>query len=148
MKILYIDDEAILQDLYWRGSAAFLKKVHQAFLVLYNNQTDNQKYWDHVQSAASWIATFSLLAHSVGVGTCWIGHLPNRGEVRRLFKIDRRFDPIALVSFGYYRQRVKPRTRKKQGAEMISRNVFDFKNLSFQTDKNVPVRKIAGKLFY
>ena len=147
-KIIYIDDKAILEDLYWRGSAAFLKKVDQAFLVLYNNQTDNTKYWDHVQSAASWITTFSLLAHSVGVGTCWIGHLPRRREIQRVFGIDPRFDPIALVSFGFYRNRVKPRPRKREGADMISRNVFDFKNLSFQSDKNVVARTIVGRIYY
>lgn len=147
-KIVYIDDKAILEDLYLRGSAAFLTKVHQAFLVLYNNQTDNKKYQDHVQSAASWITTFSLLAHSVGVGTCWIAHLPRRREIRRVFGIHRRFDPIGLVSFGFYQNRVQPRPRKRQGAEMIVTNTFDFKALKFQSDKNIMARKIVGTLYY
>ena len=147
-KIIYIDDKAILQDLYWRGSASFLKKVRQAFLVLYNNQTDNTKYKDHVQSAASWITTFSLVAHSVGVGTCWIAHLPKPREIRRVFGIHHRFDPIGLVSFGFYQHRVKPRPRKRQSVEMISTNTFDFETLKFQTDKNIAVRKIVGALYY
>ena len=117
-KIIYIDDPATLEDLYQRGSAAFLRKTKQAFLVLYNNRSDNVKYRDHVQSGAAFITTFSLLAHAVGIGSCWIGHIPNRREIRRLFQIDRRFDPIALVSFGFYKYRVKPRPRKKQGKRL------------------------------
>ena len=51
-----------------------------------------------MQSAASFISTFSLVAHTAGVGTCWIGHLPNKGEMRRIFDIHPRFEPIALVT--------------------------------------------------
>ena len=147
-KIIYIDDPSTLEDLYQRGSAAFLKRVKQAFLVLYNNRSDNLKYRDHVQSGAAFITTFSLLAHTVGIGSCWIGHIPNQREMRRLFQIDRRFDLIALVSFGYYKYRIKPRPRKKQGDGLVAHNHFDFGELVFQTTKNIVARRMLIRAYY
>jgi nitroreductase len=147
-KIIYIDDRAILDELYARGSAAFLKNVRQAFLLLYNRYTDNLKYQDHFQSGASFIATFSLLAHAVGVGSCWVCHLPNRGELRRFFQIDSHYDPIALVSFGYYKSKLKARPRKRPAGELISRNRFDFPVLQFSGAKNIPMRRLAMGVYY
>ncbi len=148
-KIVYIDKREILDDLYWRGSAAFLRNVHQAFIVLYNQETDNVKYRDHVQSGASFITTFSLLAHSIGIGSCWVGHIPSRREIQKIFGIDRRFDPIALVAFGYYKSKVKPRPRKKQGEELIARNYFTFRNLTFHSQKkHVWLRRLLIFVFY
>jgi nitroreductase len=147
-KVIYIDDRAILDELYARGAAAFLKNIRQAFLLLYNRYTDNLKYQDHFQSGASFIATFSLLAHAVGVGSCWVCHLPNRGELRRFFAIDQHYDPIALVSFGYYKSKIKARPRKRPAVELITRNRFDFPGLQFSETKNIPMRRIAMAVYY
>ena len=59
-RILYLDKPEIFNELYLRGSAAFVKKTKQAFIILYNNHTDNLEYKDHIQSAAAFISTFSL----------------------------------------------------------------------------------------
>jgi len=146
--VIYLDDRAIIDELYARGSAAFLKNVRQAFLLLYNRRTDNLKYQDHFQSAASFITVFSLLAHTVGVGSCWVCHLPNRGELRRFFGVDSHYDPIALVSFGYYKSKVKARPRKRQATELISRNRFDFPRLRFSESKNIAMRRIGLAMYY
>jgi nitroreductase len=147
-KIIYLDDPKVFQDLYERGSAAALTKCRQAFLVCYNHFTDNLQYEDHVQSAAAFITTFSLVAHTVGVGTCWLGHLPNKGEVRRMFGIHRYFDPVALVAFGYYREKVKLRPRKRSPSQIIFRGRFETAGLEFSTSKNVRARRIARTLYY
>lgn len=147
-KIVYIDDAAVLQDLYERGSAALLTKARQAFLVTYNSHTDNLQYMDHVQSAAAFITTFCLVAHSVGVGTCWIGHLPNKSELRRIFDIHPRFEPIALVAFGFYRERVRIRSRKRSARQAIFDGRFVRDGLQFSTAKNVPVRRVVRTLYY
>lgn len=147
-KVIYIDDPAILADLYERGSAAALTKAKQAFLVTYNKYTDNLHYLDHTQSAAAFITTFSLIAHSAGVGTCWIGHLPNKSEVQRMFDIHPHFDPVALVTFGFYRDRMKMRPRKRSAAQILFRNRFDRRNLQFSTAKNVPLRLFLRWVYY
>lgn len=147
-KVIYIDDAAVLQDLYERGSAAVLTKARQAFLVTYNSHTDNLQYLDHVQSAAAFITTFGLVAHSAGVGTCWLGHLPNKGELRRIFGIHPLFEPIALVTFGFYREKVKMRPRKRSPKQVVFRGRFVREGLEFSKAKNVPVRTVVRTLYY
>jgi nitroreductase len=147
-RVIYIDDRELLNEIYLRGGAAFLKKVNQAFIVLYNNQIDNAEYRDDIQSAAAFVNTFSLIAHSYGIGSCWVAHLPNKAELKRLLGIHRYYDPIALVTFGYYREKVKVVVRKKQSTDLISHNRFDFPNLVFSREKNIRARRIFRWIYY
>jgi hypothetical protein len=147
-RVLYLDKPEVFNELYYRGSAAFIKKTKQAFIILYNNHTDNLEYKDHIQSAASFINTFSLAAHSVGIGSCWVGHLPNKKELQRYFKIHKYYEPVALITFGYYRKKVKIKQRKKNVVDIIDHNIFRGKNLNFSKSKNVVLRRILRKLYY
>ncbi|MDO8970881.1 MAG: nitroreductase family protein, partial [Saprospiraceae bacterium] len=52
-RFIVIDDPQIFERIIQGGAAGFLKKVRQAILVLYDNQTDNVEYQDYVQSAAA-----------------------------------------------------------------------------------------------
>ena len=147
-RVIYIDDIELLREIYWRGGAAFIKNVKQAFIVLYNNQIDNIEYRDDIQSAAAFMTTFSLIAHSYGIGSCWVAHLPNKGELKRLLGIHKYYDPIALVTFGYYREKVKVVVRKKQSSDLVSRNRFEFPNLVFSREKNIAARRVFRWLYY
>ena len=147
-RVLYLDDIKVFEELYLRGSAAFVKKAKQAFVILYNNHTDNLEYKDHIQSAAAFVNTFSLIAHSVGIGSCWVGHLPNKKELQRYFKIHKYYEPVALITFGYYRKKVKIKPRKKDVVDIIDHNTFQGKNLNFSKSKNVVLRRILRKFYY
>ena len=147
-RVLYLDKPEIFNELYLRGSAAFVKKTKQAFIILYNNHTDNLEYKDHIQSAAAFINTFSLVSHSLGIGSCWVGHLPNKKELQRFFNIHRLYEPVAMVTFGYYRKKVKIKPRKKDPQNIIDKNTFDGLGLVFSKSKNVFVRRIIRKLYY
>jgi nitroreductase len=147
-KIVLLEDPAVLRDLYERGSASFLLHVRQAFLLCYNRRTDNRHWLDHVQSGAAFIATFQLLAHSVGVGSCWIGHLPDKGEVRRRFAVHRAYEPIALVSYGYYRDRVKMLPRKHDVAHVIMEGRFAPERLRLQPARATLARTIGRRFYY
>ena len=147
-RIIYINNPDVLNELYLRGSAAFVKKAKQAFIILYNNHSDNVEYKDHIQSAAAFINTFSLVAHSLGIGSCWVGHLPNKNELQRYFKIHKLYEPVALVTFGYYRKKVKIKPRKKDAQNIIDKNTFQSKDLVFSKSKNVFIRRILGKVYY
>jgi|TARA_B000000441_G_C21678226_1_gene311720 nitroreductase len=147
-RILYLDKPEIFNELYLRGSAAFVKKTKQAFIILYNNHTDNLEYKDHIQSAAAFINTFSLVSHSLGIGSCWVGHLPNKGELQRFFNIHKLYEPVAMVTFGYYRKKVKIKPRKKDPQSIIDKNTFDGSGLVFSKSKNVFIRRIFRKLYY
>ncbi len=147
-KVIHIDDPAIIQDLIERGSASFLQNVKQCFLLCYNKESDNLEWQDHIQSGAAFITTFQLLAHSVGVGSCWIGHLPNKSEVRRMFNIHSFYEPIALVSFGYYRSKVNLLPRKQDVERVIMRNRFVSEGLVFKERRRTFFRTIARFGYY
>ena len=147
-KLILIDDPAIIEDLHDRGSASFLKNVRQCFLVCYNRQSDNREWLDHIQSGAAFIATFQLLAHSCGIGSCWVGHLPNKAELRRLFGIHRAYEPVALVTFGYYRDRVRLMPRKREAARIIYPNRFSPEGLVFQSQRRTLFRTVARYCYY
>ena len=147
-KVIYIDDAAIIQDLYERGSASFLKGVRQCMLVCYNRRTDNRQWLDHIQSGAALITTFQLLAHSIGIGSCWVGHLPNKSEMRRLFGIHRAYDPVALISFGYYRNKVNVMPRKHEPARVIMHNRFVSEGLVLDSRRRTLFRTVARYLYY
>ncbi|MDH5606163.1 MAG: nitroreductase family protein, partial [Anaerolineae bacterium] len=147
-KAIYIDDHDILMDLYERGSASFLQHTKQAFLLCYNKESDNLEWDDHIQSGAAFITTFQLLAHSVGVGSCWVGHLPNKREIRRIFKIHRYYEPIALVSFGYYRSKVTMLPRKHDTSHVIMHNRFTSEGFVFGDRRKTFFRTIARIGYY
>lgn len=147
-KLILIDDPAMIKELYERDSASFIRDVNQCFLLCYNRRTDNREWHDHIQSGAAFVATFQLLAHSIGIGSCWIGHLPNRSEVRRLFGIHSAYDPVALVSFGYYRDKVKIMPRKHDPLRIIMRNRFSREDLALEPIGKILFRTVARYVYY
>jgi len=147
-KLILIDDPVLIQELYERDSASFIGKARQCFLLCYNGRSDNREWNDHIQSGAAFVTTFQLLAHSIGIGSCWIGHLPNRSEVRRLFGIDRAYDPVALVSFGYYRSKVKTMPRKHDASRIIMKNRFSREGLAYEPTGKILFRTFARYVYY
>ena len=147
-KIIQIDDKNIIQDLYGRGSASFLQNTNQCFLACYNKRSDNKEWLDHIQSGAAFITTFQLLAHTMGVGSCWIGHLPNKSELQRMFHIHPVYEPVALVSYGYYRNKVKTLPRKHDVSRIIMKNRFLSDNLVFDYSRSTVFRKIGRYIYY
>jgi nitroreductase len=147
-KVILIDNPKIIEDLYERGSASFLQNIQQCFLLCYNKESDNLEWGDHIQSGAAFITTFQLLAHSLGIGSCWVGHLPNKSEMRRIFNIHHYYEPIALVTFGYYRSKVGMLPRKHDPERVIMRNRFDQTGLVFQDRRRTFFRTIARWGYY
>ncbi|MDP6786455.1 MAG: nitroreductase family protein [Rhodospirillales bacterium] len=147
-KIIQIDDADVIEDLYERGSAAFLQGVRQCVLVCYNRDSDNRAWADGVQSGAAFVTLFQLLAHSIGIGSCWICHLPNKSELRRLFDIHRAYEPVALVSYGYYRNKVKTHPRKHEPGRVIMESRFRAEGLVFSGTRRVLWRTIGRYLYY
>ena len=147
-KVILIDDPAIIQDLYERGSASFLKNTKQCFIVCYNRQSDNREWLDHIQSGAAFISTFQLLAHSIGIGSCWVGHLPNKSELRRIFHIHRAYEPVALIAFGFYRSRLHVMPRKHEVTRLIMRNRFSSEGLVFESVRRTMFRTVARWIYY
>ncbi len=127
-RFIIINDKSILEDLYLRGSAAFIKDAWQAILVCYSDEGSiSHEYQDSEHSAAAAITNLQLAAHAIGIGCCSIYHLPPRREVRKIFGIPKFYDPIALIVLGYYRDNVKIRPRKREAKDLIAYNGWGFR---------------------
>lgn len=142
-KIVNIENVDTIKELYARGSAAFLKNTKQCFLICYNSRNDNPYWYDYIQSASAFAAFFQLVAHSVGVGSCWVGHLPNRAELKRMFKIHRYYEPVCLISYGFYRGKAKTLPRKHDATRIIMDEVFNSSDLIFASHRKRRIRLFA-----
>ncbi|MCB2311420.1 nitroreductase family protein [Clostridium tagluense] len=59
-------------------------------------------YLKHSQSIGAAIQNMLLVAHDLGLGTCWIGEiLKNEDKVRELLEVSEDLDLMAVISVGY-----------------------------------------------
>ena len=65
--IKHITDQKIISELVLRGSASFLKNCNNCIIVCYDSRGDNHHWKDHIQSGASFITVFQLVAHVYGI---------------------------------------------------------------------------------
>lgn len=148
-KFIVIDDKNIFIEILKSGAATFLKNVSQAIFVIYDNRTDNFEYNDYIQSASACIENMLLKAHSLNVGTCWINNLPEKKRIKKILNIPWNYEPIAMISLGYYSQKVNRRERKYKIEELISYNKYDFpvekKDSKY---RKLQLRRFARKVYY
>jgi len=100
-KVIYIQKKEMIEKLVEQGAAMFLKNASAVLLFLYDDIGDNIEYKDDIQSSSAFIQNFLLLAHSKGLGACWVCHLPPKRRLRSMFNIPKGITPIAAVSIGY-----------------------------------------------
>lgn len=66
-----------------------------------------------VQSVAAYIQTMLLLAHSMGLGTCWIcAPLFCQNAVRKVLGLPKNVEPQAMIVMGYADETPKPPPRR------------------------------------
>lgn len=147
-RFIVVDDKKLLTSIVDNGAATFLKNVNQAIFVLYDNRTDNTEYNDYIQSASACIENMLLMAHGLKVGTCWINFLPNKSKLRKLLNIPSCYDPIAMISLGYYEQKVNERPRKNKNEEIIYWNKFKATE-KIKTGKfRLQCKRIVRKIYF
>lgn len=82
-----------------------------AMLVCYNREESWVRKYDGALSApidASIVCThMMLMAHSLGVGTCWVMHF-DPTAMRNAFNIPDNIEPVALLVMGYPHADAKP----------------------------------------
>ena len=146
--IILLRDNKKIFELVERGSASFLKNSKNCLVVCYDYRGDNHEWADHIQSGASFIAIFQLVAHAFGIGSCWVGHLPNKSEVKRMLKISKHNEPIGLISFGYYKNKSKWIPRKIDINKVI--NSDNSENISYKKklERYTLSRKVLRYFYY
>ncbi len=148
-KFIVIDNPELMKEIVNMGAASFIKNAPFGILVLYDNKTDNLEYMDHIQSAAAAIQNMLLAAYALGIGGCWVCHLPRKQELRKLFGIPKNYDPIAYIAMGYPKEGSKSRPRKYGVKELISYNKFDFvEGETPDIDINLHLKRFFRRLYY
>jgi len=146
-KFIIITDQNVKDKIVERGGTSFIQNAPLGILVLYENLTDNFEYNDHIQSAAAAIQNMLLTAHSLGIGGCWVCHLPRKQELRNLLQIPKSYDPIAYILLGYSETLPSKKQRKYQFSEVTSYNKFNFREFP-RANLKLAIKRIARKAYY
>ncbi len=126
-RFIHLGDRADLDWLHRRGGSLVLRSARQALLVCYQRNTDNAEWQDNIQSAAAAIAYFQLLAHEMGIGSCWICHLPPPREIVLKFGLPPAYMPVAVVTFGYYKEdRTERESSVNSRQRLLAMDRWDF----------------------
>jgi len=147
-RFIVIDDRRLLQKIIDAGAAAFIKNAPLGVIVVYDNQTDNVEYQDHIQSGAAAIENMILMAHSLNIGSCWVCHLPTKKQLRKILKIPSYYDPIAYIALGYYKEKPRPRARKRKISDLIAVNKFNFEEKKHGIGLGLKARRFGRKIYY
>jgi len=147
-RFIVIDDPKVKRDLIDLGAASFLEKAPLGIIVLYDNQTDNLEYMDYVQSAAASIENMLLAAHALGIGGCWICHLPRKEEIRSFLSIPSHYDPIAYIALGYPSREPNPKERKAGIQDIMAYNRYSGIKGSHKSGLRLSVKRVMRKVYY
>lgn len=125
-RFIVINKKDVMKNIVEAGTAAFIIGSPVGILVVYDNRTDNLEYKDHMQSGAACVENMALAATSLGIGSCWVCHLPLKRQLRKILDIPSSFDPIAYLALGYAEKKTME-IKKKAADDLISYNKFRFK---------------------
>jgi len=134
-RFIIVNDQKKKEEIVNMGGSINIKKAPLGILVLYDNRTKNTEYADHIQSAAAAIQNLLLATHHLGLGACWICHLPPKNQLRKMFKIPKTLSPIAYVMVGYKKNEPVVVPRKCNFDKIISYNTFS---------SNTPLENISS----
>ena len=123
-KFIAVDNEKIKQKIFETGGSIAIKNSPTGILALYDNQTENYEYQDDIQSASAAIQNLLLKATELGLGACWICHLPRKKTLRKIFNIPANYSPIAYILLGYPRFKPIEMPRKYTLNGILSYNKF------------------------
>ncbi len=150
-RFIVIDDQEIKNKISDAGGTILIKKSPVGILATYDNRTNSPEYKDYIQSASAAIENMLLAATEMGIGCCWINHLPTHKTLRKLLNIPPCYSPIAYILIGYPLPEEKPVSvpRKYKAEEIISYNSFG-ENLYVEkiNVSKALVRKILTRIYH
>lgn len=147
-RFILVTDERLKQEIFDHGGSIVIRDAPQTILFLYDKRTDNTEYKDYIQSASAAIQNFLLIAHSKGIGTCWVNHLPRRNILRRIFNLPEYYEPIAAVILGYPSQERAVEMKRKFNIEDILALNKEPLNLKEEKKKFHRTKRFFRGLYY
>ena len=147
-RFIIIDDYDIKKEIYDNGGAVTIKDSPVTLVICYDNRTDNKEYGDYIQSTAAAIQNMLLYAHELGLGSCWINHLPNKNVLRKILFIPKNYDPVGAIILGYPVDKQKTVPRRHKLENYYYYNKFYFKINPTKTWKKSLSRRFAKNIYY
>ncbi len=148
-RFVIINDKKVKQRIVDNGAASFIMGAPAGVLVLYDNRTKNIEYNDDVQSGAAAIQNMLLMAYSLGIGSCWICHLPTKRQLRKILRIPHNYDPLAYIALGYPLKKIKERPRRHKTEELMSYNKFSFKErIPSRINIGLWLNRLGRRIYY
>ena len=146
-KFIFIDDGAIKEKIFAAGGSYAVKNAPYGILVLYNTAlSDNLEYRDWIQSGSAAIQNMLLTIHNLGLGGCWIGHLPNKRTLRKIFSIPKSYAPVAYIILGYPLAEQRELKRKYRLNEIWAANKFIWPGEKITVE--VYVKRALKKIYF
>jgi len=147
-RFIVIDDAAILNKITDAGGALFLRKAPVAILVAYDASSDNTEYKDYLLSGAAAMQNMLLAAHGLGLGGCFVCHLPAKKTLAKLFGIPSGFEPVGLVVLGHPAIQPKPMPRLRKLEETMAFNEFPAAQKPLSGGIKLATKRLARKIYY
>lgn len=146
-KFIVIDDEKIKNKIFENGGSFVIKDAPYGILTTYNSAlSDNIEYSDYIQSSAAAIENMLLTIHDLGLGGCWVCHLPRKKTLKKILDIKKPYVPIAYIAFGFTDNGSIKIERKNNINEIYAINNFPWPKEKISL--NVRGKRIVRKLYF
>jgi nitroreductase len=123
-RFIVVNDRRLKERMVECGGSAIIGQAPVGVLVCYDHRSVNLEYCDWLQSASAATQNILLAANAMGLGGCWICHLPPKSQLRALFAIPAQYSPTAYIALGYPAHEPVVVVRKRTAAEVIGYNRF------------------------
>ena len=122
-EFIVVDDPQIREQI--AEETKFIKLAPLSVFVTYSHKYTRENYaW--VQSASAAMMNMMLMAHDLGLGSCWVDTLGNVGRLKRLLGVPAEQTILALLLFGYYDLKLRA-PRRRPVASMLHFNRYNGK---------------------
>lgn len=146
-KFIFIDDEKIKNEIFENGGSFVIKDAPYGILTVYNRSlSDNIEYSDYIQSGAAAIENMLLTIHDLGMGGCWICHLPKKRVLSKVLKIKKPYTPIAYIAFGFPEVIPNRMKRKNEIKEIYATNQFPWPEEKLNI--KIHFKRFAKKIYF
>jgi len=106
----------------------FIEEAPVVIVVCANEERSSQGYAVRgktlycIQDTAAAIQNINLTAHSIGLGTCWVGAFREE-ETRKILNIPHGVRPVAIIPVGYPAESPSPR-RRRPASQVVHYETF------------------------
>lgn len=146
-RFVFIDDANIKNKIFENGGSHVVKNSPYGILLAYNKAlVENTEYHDWIQSGAASMQNMLLTAHDLGLGGCWICHLPRKKVLSKILNIQKPYSPVSYLAFGYPKTTPVEVKRKKATEEVYAVNKFVWQ--AEKTPLKIYLKRMVRRVYY